>query len=194
MVYEKQGLRRTLRGRRGKLCLRARRNGAVRVAHRGHLLLRRAKRVGAYLPHGSELDPRPLMYALARSGCAVYLPVVSRRPHSPLAFLPWRMPLARNRYGIMEPRWGRKLRGAQLDAVLVPLVGFDSRGLRLGQGGGHYDRTFAFLLRTKCVKPYLIGLAFECQRVAELPKEPHDVHLHRVLTEKRVYRTRRCSS
>ncbi len=191
MACEKHGFRQELRGRRRDLRPDLRRRGAVRIAHRGHLLLRRAARVAAYLPHGSELDPRPLMSALERAGCALYLPVVNRRPHSPLAFLPWRASLTPNRYGIMEPRWGRRLQGSQLDAVLVPVVGFDARGLRLGQGGGHYDRTFAFLSRKKHSKPLLIGLAFECQRVGKLPNDAHDVRLHAVLTEKRLYGPRR---
>jgi len=191
MVYEKQSLRRVLRERRNGLSPSVRRSGALRAARRGYLVLRRAKRVGAYLPHGSEIDPRPLMYALARSGCAVYLPVVGRQLNSSLSFRPWRPPLARNRYGIMEPRWGRKLQGSQLDMILVPLVGFDLRGSRLGQGGGHYDRTFAFLSRRKHLKPRLIGMAFERQQVAELPRDTHDVCLHAVITEKRVYRARR---
>ena len=131
------------------------------------------------------------MSALARAGCALYLPVVNRRPNSPLAFLPWRASLAPNRYGIMEPRWGRKLQGSQLDVVLVPVVGFDGRGLRLGQGGGHYDRTFAFLSRKKHSKPLLIGLAFECQQLVRVPYDRHDVRLDAVLTEKRLYRPRR---
>ncbi|HUW99268.1 MAG TPA: 5-formyltetrahydrofolate cyclo-ligase [Acidiferrobacter sp.] len=191
MAHEKPSLRRALRECRRGVRPSARRNGALRVARRGRLLLRHAKRVGAYLPHGSEIDPRPLMYALARSGCVVYLPIVSKQPNSPLVFRPWRSSLARNTHGIMEPRWGLKLQGVQLDAVLVPLLGFDLRGSRLGQGGGHYDRTFAFLSRKKHIKPHLIGVAFECQRVAKLPNDPHDVRLHAILTEKRVYRTRR---
>ena len=191
MVHEKRSLRRALRERRGSLCLSARRRGARAVARRGCRLLRRTKRVGAYLPHGSELDPRPLMRALTRLGCMVYLPVIGRQPHSPLSFLPYRPPLARNRYGIMEPRWGRRLRGSQLDVVLVPLLGFDQRGFRLGQGGGHYDRTFAFSSRKRHAKPCLIGVAFECQQVAQLPTGVHDVRLHLVLTENRLYRARR---
>ena len=131
------------------------------------------------------------MSALARAGCALYLPVVNRRPNSPLAFRPWRASVAPNRYGIMEPRWGRRLRGSRLDAVLVPVLGFDARGLRLGQGGGHYDRTFAFLSRKKRRKPLLIGLAFECQQVAKLPHDAHDVRLHAILTDRRLYGPRR---
>lgn len=190
MAHEKSGLRRDLRARRGRLCPAVRRRGALAAARRGLRLLRPAARVGAYLPHGTELDPRPLMYALLHSKRAVYLPVVSRTSHCPLSFRLWRPPFGRNHYGIMEPRWGRRLKGRQLDAVLVPLIGFDARGQRLGQGGGHYDRTFGFLARKRRARPRLIGLAFECQQLPYLPTETHDVRLHAVLTEKKVHRMR----
>ncbi len=78
----------------------------------------------------------------------------------------------------------------RLDAVVVPVIGFDSRGWRLGQGGGYYDRTFGFVSRKARPRPLLIGLAYECQRLASAPREAHDVRLHAVLTERRLYRAR----
>ncbi len=79
------------------------------------------------------------------------------------------------------------MRARRLDVVLVPLIGFDARGWRLGQGGGHYDRTFGFVRRTGG-RPVLIGLAYECQRLVSAPREGHDVRLHAILTERRLYR------
>ena len=67
----------------------------------------------------------------------------------------------------------------QTDLLLVPCVGFDAARLRLGYGGGYYDRTLASLQP----RPYTVGLAFECARVAALPREPHDVPLDLILTE-----------
>jgi 5-formyltetrahydrofolate cyclo-ligase len=81
----------------------------------------------------------------------------------------------------MNARW--------LDMLIVPLVGFDGRGRRLGMGGGFYDATLAFLRRRRIwKKPYLIGLAFECQRVTEIPSEPWDIRLNAILTEKEFFR------
>lgn len=81
----------------------------------------------------------------------------------------------------MNARW--------LDFLVVPLVGFDDQGRRLGMGGGYYDATLAFLRRRRIWhKPYLIGLAFECQRVAEIPSEPWDIRLNAILTEKGLSR------
>ena len=66
-----------------------------------------------------------------------------------------------------------------LDLIIVPLLGFTSKGFRLGQGGGFYDRALS-----NCgAKPFRLGLGFECQRVSHLPIEPWDQPLHAVLTE-----------
>jgi len=74
---------------------------------------------------------------------------------------------------------------AALDIALVPLVAFDDYGRRLGMGGGYYDRTFAYLRhREHWRRPKLIGVAFEFQRVAELPAQPWDVPLDGIITEK----------
>jgi len=190
-MAEKEDLRRILRARRKGMGASMRRDGSRRVASRGRRILCQARHIAAYWPHGSELDPRPLMRALARFGCTLYLPVVNKKPHYPLSFARWHPPLRSTARGSVEPRWGRRRQVSALDVVLVPLLGFDACGSRLGQGGGHYDRTFARLVRTRGLKPALIGVAFECQRVKRVPKEPHDVSLHAVLTEKRLYRVRR---
>mgnify|MGYP006190825709 CR=1 FL=1 len=64
------------------------------------------------------------------------------------------------------------------DLILTPLLAFDARGGRLGQGGGHYDRTFAAL-----PDAIRVGLAYAGQQIEALPFEPHDIPLHGVLTE-----------
>jgi 5-formyltetrahydrofolate cyclo-ligase len=65
--------------------------------------------------------------------------------------------------------------------VFAPLLAFDRRGGRLGQGGGHYDRTLANLRRMKSV--LVIGLAYAGQELHEIPMEPHDQRLDAILTE-----------
>ena len=68
------------------------------------------------------------------------------------------------------------------DVILMPLLGFDSRGTRLGYGGGYYDRTLEKLRK----KPRLIGLAFAAQELEIVPREAHDVPLDMVITEQGV--------
>ena len=67
------------------------------------------------------------------------------------------------------------------DVVFAPLLAFDRKGGRLGQGGGHYDRTLANLRRMKAV--FVVGLAFAGQELPEIPMEPHDQRLDAILTE-----------
>jgi 5-formyltetrahydrofolate cyclo-ligase len=80
----------------------------------------------------------------------------------------------------INPRW--------LDLVLVPLVGFDERGTRLGMGAGFYDRHFAFLRHRRTWHwPRLLGLAFDVQRVERLADAAHDVPLWGIVTERGIY-------
>ena len=73
--------------------------------------------------------------------------------------------------------------------MLVPLVAFDGAGNRLGMGGGFYDRTFAYRARRRrWRKPWLIGVAYEFQRLKSLPQRPWDVLLDGVLTERGLER------
>ena len=71
------------------------------------------------------------------------------------------------------------------DAVIVPLLGFDARGYRLGYGGGFYDRTLAALRHDRPTPA--IGFAFELQRVSEVPAGPFDEPLDRVATEEALH-------
>jgi 5-formyltetrahydrofolate cyclo-ligase len=121
-----------------------------------------------------------------------YLPVLSRLTHDRLWFVPFTpdTPLTRNRFGILEPLAPARTRvcAQELDLILMPLVGFDTRGNRLGMGGGFYDKSLAFL-RTRSVwrKPHLIGLAHDFQRVDKLAAGAWDVPLQAVATDCGVY-------
>lgn len=136
-----------------------------------------AKVVAAYRAMGSELDPEPLAIALAAKGRTLCLPVVIDAD-TPMIFRRWSPgdPLEVDAAGCPAPL--PLAEGVQPDLVLTPLLAFDDFGGRLGQGGGHYDRTFAVLAQA-----VRIGLAFAGQRVERLPMESHDVRLHGVLTE-----------
>ena len=68
------------------------------------------------------------------------------------------------------------------DVLFVPLVGFTPDGARLGQGGGHYDRWLAAHAGALCV-----GLAWDCQKVDDLPREPHDRPLDAIVTPTTIY-------
>lgn len=94
--------------------------------------------------------------------------------------------LKKNALGIREPTAGVVLEADQLDMILLPLLAFDLKGHRLGSGGGFYDRTLAFILRSqaKTRVPHLAGVAYAAQAVEALPVDPWDVSLNSVITER----------
>ncbi|MBM7063230.1 5-formyltetrahydrofolate cyclo-ligase [Pseudomonas sp. UL073] len=157
-----------------------------------HPLFRRARHIALYLPNDGEIDPRPLLRAAQRRGKATYLPVLNPWPRTRMVFQRVRPheALLRNRFGILEPRLmhGRQRRVWALDLVLMPLVGFDAEGGRLGMGGGFYDRSLAYRARRKnAQKPTLLGLAHECQKVDRLALASWDVPLRATVTDKAWY-------
>ena len=150
---------------------------------------RQARCLAVYLARDAELDPAPLVVAARGEGKEVYLPVLAgeRFLHFQL-YTPDRE-LRPNIFDIPEPidDPNTALRPEEFDLVLAPLVGFDPRGHRLGMGGGYYDRSFAFLRDRSIKKPVLVGLAYECQKVDELPAEEWDVPMAGVVTEQQFY-------
>ncbi|RON28290.1 MULTISPECIES: 5-formyltetrahydrofolate cyclo-ligase [Pseudomonas] len=157
-----------------------------------HPLFRRAKHISLYLPTDGEIDPRLLMRAAQRRGKAIYLPVLSAWPRTKMVFqrIHPGEKLKPNRFRIPEPRHNiaRQRKVWALDLVLLPLVGFDDVGGRLGMGGGFYDRSLAYLARRKnWRKPTLLGLAHECQKVQRLAQASWDVPLQGTVTDKAWY-------
>ncbi|MBI5612588.1 MAG: 5-formyltetrahydrofolate cyclo-ligase [Gammaproteobacteria bacterium] len=189
----KAELRRQLRARRGALTRRQQARAAAELAHRltATRAFRASRRIACYLPNDGEIDPRPLIERIWTLGKDCYLPVLSHTPHEHLWFarvMP-DTPLTLNTYGIPEPRIaGEWLRARQLDLILLPLVGFDLAGNRLGMGAGFYDRCLEYLrLRRVWKKPRVVGLAHDCQRVAQLPVNDWDIALDAVVTDRAVY-------
>ncbi|MCF5655692.1 5-formyltetrahydrofolate cyclo-ligase [Pseudomonas poae] len=157
-----------------------------------HPLFRRAKHISLYLPTDGEIDPRLLLRAAQRQGKATYLPVLSAWPRTKMVFQRVRPgeTLRPNRFRILEPRVNarRQRKVWALDLVLLPLVGFDDVGGRLGMGGGFYDRSLAYLARRKhWRKPTLLGLAHECQKVDRLAQASWDVPLAGTVTDRQWY-------
>lgn len=186
---DRRALRADLRARRRALPPRERLAAADAVATQLLTLdaLHAAQQVAGYWAVDGELSLHALLAGvLAERYC---LPRI--QPDSTLLFAPWRVgePLEPNRFGIPEPATATRLLPEQLALVLVPLVGFDRGGARLGSGAGFYDRSFAFLrAATRPARPLLVGVAYALQEVPELSVEAWDVPLDYVATERELIR------
>lgn len=143
------------------------------------LAQREPRCVGAYAPLPGEFDVLPLLarWLGANSDASAALPVVTAAD-APLEFHRWTpdSALMPGRYGIPVPVDAHPL---QPDLLLVPCVGYDADGYRLGYGGGFYDRTLA----RGPSRPFTVGLACAATRQAHLPREPHDLPLDLILSE-----------
>lgn len=150
-------------------------------------LFKNSQRIACYFAQESEFDCGPIMTAILEAKKNCYLPILSKA--STLAFSVYEHStiLKFNRYHILEPDTSSYFPLEQLDLVLMPLVGFDLQGHRLGMGGGYYDRTFQFLHDKTIRKPFMLGLAYELQKMEHLPTDPWDVSMDGVLTEEKLY-------
>lgn len=137
--------------------------------------------VAGYWRIKDEMDCQPILVRLMDSLQPVCLPVVLG-DDQPLQLRLWEphMPLYEAGFGTLAP--GEFAPLVEPDVIIMPLLGFDARGTRLGYGGGYYDRTLERLSR----RPRLIGLAFAAQELDAIPCEPHDVPLDAVVTEQGV--------
>ncbi|RDZ29614.1 5-formyltetrahydrofolate cyclo-ligase [Lysobacter silvisoli] len=185
MTADRAALRRDLRERRRALPAPQRIAGAERLAQ--HLLSLPFAPASGYVAGYWALDGEIGLHAWQLRlppDCVYCLPVLSAE--GLLRFAPWRPgdPLASNRYGIPEPDVvpSSLLDARELSLAVTPLVGFDARGHRLGMGGGWYDRSFAFR-QHQPAPPWLVGAAFEAQRVDALDRADWDVALDAVCTE-----------
>lgn len=190
----KNQLRKHLRETRKLLTAQEQNAAAHRLVRRLFTspFLRSSRRIACYLPNDGEIDPTPLIERLWAMKRQCFLPVLSRLSRDRLWFAPMLpdTPLVLNRFGIPEPAVTARdlLRAQELDLILMPLVGFDVSGNRLGMGGGFYDRSLEFLHhRGAWHKPRLVGLAHECQRLEALTPEPWDIPLQGVVTDRAIY-------
>jgi 5-formyltetrahydrofolate cyclo-ligase len=139
--------------------------------------------LGAYWPHRDEYDPMPLAAWHAGRDGDIALPAVVMRCQ-PLEYRPWTpdTPMAPGRFsfGIPEPVNGPAVLP---DLLLVPLLGFDAHGYRLGYGGGYFDRTLAAYAR----RPATVGVGFEIGRMETIRPQGHDIPLDMIVTEAGVF-------
>jgi 5-formyltetrahydrofolate cyclo-ligase len=145
-------------------------------------------RVAGYWACDGELPLNLVIPPLAARGQRFLLPMLGEDRQ--LRFAPWAAGEAvqPNRFGIPEPAAPREwFAPFQLDLVLVPLLGFDRHGHRLGYGGGWYDRSFAFLAeQARPTEPLLVGIAYDFQELPAIKPEAWDVPLDFVATDREL--------
>ena len=142
-------------------------------------LIERARVVAGYVAMGSEADPAALLRYAHDTGKTVVLPHVERRS-VPMRFLRWAPgeELVTGQMGLSQPDLATAPELTP-DLILAPLVAFDRRLHRLGQGAAYYDRAFA-----RFPDAVRVGIAWSAQEVGTVPDDPWDEPLHAVLTEK----------
>jgi len=192
LTDSRKALRKDLRARRRAVPSSQRKLLAEQIARNvdAWLHLRPRWRIALYAALPEELDATPLIELARRRGCRIYLPRIDR--HSlgrRMRFVELGSRHRSNRLGISEPEGSRIIGARWLDVVFLPLVGFDTRGVRLGTGGGYYDRAFAFRRwRSAWHTPRLVGLAYSFQQLEHITSAAHDVLMDAVVTEKGVIR------
>jgi 5-formyltetrahydrofolate cyclo-ligase len=151
-----------------------------------HLLatleLRPSGVLGIYWPIRGELDLRDYARRHIETGGTAALPVVVTKG-SPIEFWQWQ-PGASLRRGFWNIPVPVERRVAVPDVLLIPLVGYDAAGYRLGYGGGYYDRTLAVLTP----RPLCIGVGYDDSALATIHPQPHDIPMDWIVTERRVRR------
>ncbi len=188
-MADKATLRRELAAAREALAGRDARSEAIARRLAELPPYRAARAVSSYVGVGTEVSTTGLIRTALATGAAVSVPwrLGDRLLLARITTLDELQPAS---LGLLEPSMAvrsdprRMVPPESVDLILVPGLGFDRAGGRLGHGKGYYDR----LLREAGRDPLRVGLAFECQMVAELPVTPIDEPMDLVVTEAAVYR------
>ena len=180
---DKRVLRKQLQAERQAMVDRHQRSVHLQEVLRVWLLGRGEKTLGAYWPIKGEFDALPALYRWSEADPArrIGLPVIDRETRQ-LRFHVWfpGCPMEEDAYGIPKPK---DTEAFEPQLLLVPCVGFGARGLRLGYGGGFYDRTLAALQP----RPVTVGVGYANGFVPWLAAEPHDVALDAMLTDEGLH-------
>lgn len=158
------------------------------IAILGHIsqakLIENHQHIAFYLPIGGEVSCMPIIEYALSLGKKCYIPKVNTEKERAMDFLPYtgQDSVQKGTFGILEPVGDAEeaVAPSKLSLVFMPLVAFDGKGNRLGMGGGYYDTFFANFSKKK--RPELVGLAYNFQKVPEIPTEEWDLQMNAVVT------------
>ena len=191
---EKHALRRELRRARAQMGHQGRLAAGQTVKRLLKRYIKKGRKIGVYWPMGSELRLDGFVRVAQKRGAKLYLPYIEPRSRR-MWFTPYpadgvKQERKRGRAKLHVPQFaGRKIRVHGLSLLLVPIVGIDREGYRLGQAGGYYDATLSAMKYRLQAKT--IGVGFDCQLVDRLPHEAHDVPLDGFVSERGALAFRR---
>jgi 5,10-methenyltetrahydrofolate synthetase len=180
---DKATLRKQLKAERLAMADRHQRSVHLQEVLRTWLITRPETSIGAYWPIKGEFDALPALFRWTEGeyGRLIGLPVIDRETRQ-LHFHVWYpgCPMEEDAYGIPKPKGTDSF---EPELLLVPCVGYGPAGIRLGYGGGFYDRTLAALQP----RPYTVGIGYAHGYVPWLEAEPHDIPLDAMITEDGVF-------
>lgn len=146
---------------------------------------RQAETVMAYIPLPDELDIEPALESAWGQGKVVVMPRIVWERHELRPIVTGNLDddLRPSRHELKEPAGAKEIGIEQIDLLIVPALGFDRRGHRMGRGGGFYDR---FLARAQ-LRAKTVGITFHQQLVDELPVLSHDQAVEMIVTDEGVH-------
>ena len=140
------------------------------------------KTLGSYFSTKNEVNPEILTHTRFKKNLLTTFPRIGS-DHSMRLIAPQNlMRLCKNKYDIFEPSDGKEIHPIDHEIIIIPTVGVDKNGYRLGYGGGYYDR-FLESVKQRSNRPLLIGLIYDFQFIDESFNELHDIKLDIVFSE-----------
>ena len=156
----------------------------LKLAHKG-LDISTCEALGGYFAANNEVSIEAIIKTRLQKKLTTTFPVISSNQSMAMVNPENLKKLSKNKFNILEPVSGNEVLPMEHDMIIVPTVGVDKNGFRVGYGGGYYDRLLKPILNKKN-KPLIIGLVYDFQLIDDLINEEHDIKLDVVVTEKQV--------
>jgi len=180
MREQKESVRKILRQRKEAVLPEDRLNYSRKICHHLMKIIRKDETVMVFTSKEKEVNTRPLIMALFGTGNPVVVPIIVKEDCSlRLSYLRDFSALVPSTFGVPEPIGSEIPADATaIGTIILPMLGFDRAGGRIGYGAGYYDR---FLSRNPGLRK--IGIAFGCQEVESLPVDENDIRMDLIITE-----------
>lgn len=187
-MLNKSDIRKTIRDHRKKLSFEETQSASQIISEKifQHPAFLNSKKIALYISHENEIDVRLILNRALELKKSIYLPVLSDENELAFYLINPSTQFIKNKFCIDEPAISNQtpISPTELDLMLIPMVAFDAQCNRLGRGAGYYDRALQFTKNlSRDVRPVLIGVAYEFQRVNQIVPEEWDVKMDFVVTE-----------